>query len=210
MILYLAILALILFGLPRLFTGLYAAPRTYSADNAPSAPVAIVLGAGLSRSGVPSPVLQDRVDTAADLYFAGKVQKLLMSGDNRFEDYNEPGAMKAYALELGVPEADIILDFAGRRTYDTCYRAGFIFGVQDAIIITQAFHLPRAVFLCNSLNVKAVGVPADRRTYLRRSLAYWNLRELIATTSALWDAWVGHPLPVLGDPEFIFPAKTQK
>ena len=114
----------------------------------PAAPAAIVFGAGLWRDGSPSPVLQDRVATAADLYFSGKVKKILMSGDNRFIYYNEPGAMKKFALSLGVPEEDIVLDYAGRRTYDTCYRARAIFGLKEAILVTQSFHLPRALILC--------------------------------------------------------------
>ena len=113
----------------------------------------------------PSPVLRDRITTAAELYFDGKVQKLLMSGDNRFLDYNEPGAMQAYALELGVPESDIILDYAGRRTYDTCYRARFIFDVTDALVVTQAYHLPRVLVTCQGLGINAIGVVADQRDY---------------------------------------------
>jgi SanA protein len=197
-----AILALV-----RLYTGLYAASIRYSIAQAPSAPVAIVLGAGLYRDGTATPILRDRVSAAAQLYFAGKVQKLLMSGDNRFVNYNEPAAMQAYALQLGVPSADIVLDYAGRRTYDTCYRARAIFDVTDAIIITQDFHLPRALYLCNQLGVHAVGVSADLRTYRRSSLAYWNLREVIASPVAIWEVQVSHPLPVLGDPEPIFPAR---
>lgn len=193
--------------LTRLYTGLYAAKISYSAAQAPSAPVAIVLGAGLYRNGAPTPVLRDRVSAAAQLYFAGKVRKLLMSGDNRFIDYNEPAAMYTYALELGVPGADIVLDYAGRRTYDTCYRARVIFGVTDAIIVTQDFHLPRAVYLCNQLGVRAVGVSADLRAYQRSSLAYWNLREILASPVAIWEVNISHPVPVLGNPEPIFPAK---
>ncbi len=100
---------------------------------------------------LPPRYLQDRVQTAANLYFAGKVEKLLMSGDNRFVDYNEPAVMRKVALSLGVPEEAIVLDYAGRRTYDTCYRAKAIFGVTEAILVTQAFHLPRAIYLCNRL-----------------------------------------------------------
>jgi SanA protein len=150
-------------------------------------------------------VLRDRVETAADLYFAGKVQKLLMSGDNRFVEYNEPGAMRAYALELGVPEDAIVLDYAGRRTYDTCYRAKEIFGVDQALLVTQRFHLPRALVICNGLGVAGEGVSADRRAYRRSSLGIWNLRELPATLVAFIDTFITRPLPVLGEKEPIFP-----
>ena len=90
--------------LPRLITALFAIPRSYSAQSAPTTPVAIVFGAGLWRDGTPTTVLRDRIATAAELYFSGKVQKILMSGDNSYLDYNEPGAMREYALSLGVPE----------------------------------------------------------------------------------------------------------
>jgi SanA protein len=199
------IFAVITLGLPRLITELLSRPRIYTARGVPAAKVAIVFGAGLDRDGSPSPVLRDRVATAAELYFTGKVKKLLMSGDNRFIYYNEPGAMLEYALQLGVPRIDIVLDYAGRRTYDTCYRAKHIFKVDEAILVTQDFHLPRAVFICNSLGLPANGAIADRRDYARSSDFYWFLRELPAATAALWDVWIERPLPVMGDVEPIFP-----
>ncbi len=189
---------------PSLVTEVSAHSRLHSVGDAPKTRVAIVFGAGLSRNGTPSPVLRDRVETAAQLYLTGKVEKLLMSGDNRFLDYNEPGAMQDYALRLGVPEKDIILDYAGRRTYDTCYRARHIFNVEKALLVTQQFHLPRALFTCNNLGIQAVGVAAEVRHYQSRSYAYWYLREVPATTVAMWEVWVSRPLPVLGQPEPIF------
>ena len=182
----------------------YARPLTFSPATVEPAPVAIVFGAGLTRSGLPTPVLQDRVTAAADLYFAGKVQKILMSGDNRFANYNEPAAMRAWALHLGVPDQAIVLDYAGRRTYDTCYRARAIFGVSRAILVTQSFHLPRALLLCNALGVPSDGVASDLRRYSRFSSLSWNLREFPAIFVSYWDIDVAHPLPVLGKPEPIF------
>jgi len=132
------------------------------------------------------------------------VEKILMSGDNRFITYNEPGAMRDYAVGLGVPKEDIVLDYAGRRTYDTCYRARHIFNVKEAILVTQSFHLPRALFTCNNLGINSNGVPADVRHYLRRSYAIWVAREIPATTVAMWEVWISRPLPVLGKPEPIF------
>ncbi len=190
--------------LPRLITALYAGGRTYPAAEVPARRVTIVFGAGLTRDGRPTRVLRDRVETAVKLYFAGKTEILLMSGDNRFVDYNEPQAMKEYALHLGVPAEDIVLDYAGRRTYDTCYRAAAIFRVEEAILVTQNFHLPRAIYTCNHLGVDAVGVAAENHYFLKRSRLYWNLRELAATPVALWEIHVTRPLPVLGDPEPIF------
>jgi vancomycin permeability regulator SanA len=204
-LLSLAVLGLLVLLVPRLVTALYSYKRVYTVTDVPARRVAIVFGAGLWRDGSPTPVLYDRVATAADLYHAGKVEKLLLSGDNRFVDYNEPAAMRETALQLGVPDEDIVLDYAGRRTYDTCYRAKAIFGVTEAILVTQEFHLSRALYLCNHLGVDGIGVDADLRDYRRLSVLYWNLRELIATTAALWDVHIAHPVPVLGDPEPIFP-----
>jgi SanA protein len=195
--------------LPRLITALYALPRSYSSQDAPSAPVAIVFGAGLWRDGTPTTVLRDRIATAAELYFTGKVQVILMSGDNSYLDYNEPGAMRDYAIKLGVPEASIVLDYAGRRTYDTCYRAKTIFGIEKAILVTQSFHIPRALYTCNALGLKAVGVPSDLHDYRLFSRLYWQIRELPATLTALLDVHVFRPQPILGEPEPIFPVNNQ-
>lgn len=191
--------ALALLG-PRLYTALRYGSLIRSVQEAPQTRVAIVFGAGLLRDGRPTAVLYDRVATAVDLYRQGKVEKLLMSGDNRYENYNEPGAMQRAAVEMGVPADDIVLDYAGQRTYDTCYRAKAIFGVTEATLVTQSFHLPRALFICEALGLPATGVSADRRPYLRRSLVAWNLREVLATAAALWDVMIGRPEPILGEP----------
>ena len=195
-----------LFGLllPRFILLLYSKPRIFSAAAVPPRRVAIVFGAGLWRDGTPTPVLRDRVQTAANLYFDGKVEKLLMSGDNTTVEYNEPEAMRQYALGLGVPDEDIVLDYAGRRTYDTCYRARDIFRVDSVILVTQDFHLPRALYLCNMLGVDAVGVPADIQYYRKISRAIWHFRETLATLDAINDIMYKKPVPVLGDPEPIF------
>jgi SanA protein len=197
--------ALLTLLVARLVTGTYARPRTYSVAEVPPRRVAIVFGAGLWRDGTATPVLYDRVARASELYFSGKVEKLLMSGDNRFVEYNEPAVMREVALSLGVPDQAIVLDFAGRRTYDTCYRAKAIFGVSNAILVTQQFHLPRAIYLCNHIGVEGVGVSADGRVYRKSSVLIWNVREFLATVNALWEVHVSHPVPVLGDQELIFP-----
>ncbi len=189
---------------PRAYTLLRYRSAIYAPAGAPDGRVAVVFGAGLLRGGRPTPVLYDRVATAAELYHSGKVSRLLLSGDNRFVDYNEPGAMWQAARELGVPAEALILDYAGRSTYDTCYRARAIFGLRQAVLVTQSFHLPRALFLCEALGLEAVGVSADRRSYLPRSLAYWNLRETFATAAALWNVVVARPTPVLGQPIPIY------
>jgi SanA protein len=205
LLLALAALGLLALVLPRLFTTVYSRSRIYTVDSAPTERVAIVFGAGLTRGGYPTAVLRDRVETAAHLYFAGKVQKLLMSGDNRSDNYNEPGAMSEYALSLGIPADAIVLDYAGRRTYDTCYRAKAVFGLNSALLVTQQFHLPRALFLCNALGIQALGVEADNLHYFPLLLLIWNIREQLATVGAFVDVYVSKPIPVLGKPEPIFP-----
>lgn len=172
-------------------------------EDIPARRVAIVFGAGIWPDGRLSDVLADRVSTAVALYQAGKVEKLLMTGDNRFVDYNEPQRMKEYALSLGMPERDIVLDYAGRRTYDSCYRAKEIFEVPNAILVTQHFHLPRALYTCNGLGLESVGVAADRRTYKR--ILWFTLREQPAILMAWWEVMVSHPEPVLGDRLPLFP-----
>jgi SanA protein len=210
LVLILLLIAAVAVLIPRLITAVYAASRTYVADKSPTRPVAIVFGAGLRRDGTPTTVLSDRVETAVALYKQGKVSKLLMSGDNRFANYNEPEAMRQYALQLGMRDEDIVLDYAGRRTYDTCYRAGAIFGIKDAVLVTQLFHLPRAIYTCNMLGVEAVGVEADRAYYRKITRFFWNIRELPATFTALVEVHLTHPLPVLGEPEPIFPEVSRK
>jgi SanA protein len=201
---YLSLLAGFIILLTRMMFVHNASAETFSADGAPGRRVAIVFGAEVKRDGTPSVVLRDRIETAVALYKTGKVEKLLMSGDNRFVDYNEPEAMRQYALKLGMPDSDIVLDYAGRRTYDTCYRAKEIFGVESAILVTQGFHLPRALFLCKAFSIDAVGVNSDNYYYLKRLRLYWNVRELFASFQSLLDVYLLKPLPVLGKPEPIF------
>lgn len=166
---------------------------------APHAPVAVVFGAGIAQSGQLSPMLRDRMDTAIALYRAGVVRKLLVSGDNRSVDYDEPGRMYDYALARGVPASDVVRDYAGRRTYDTCYRAKAIFGVTQAILVSQRFHLARAIFTCRALGVDSVGFAADIHVY--GSESYYRLREGFASVAAWWDVKVLRPLPVMGERE---------
>lgn len=187
----------------RWWTDRHFQARTYTLDTVPARPVAIVFGAGVWPDGRLSAVLEDRVYTAVQLYRRGKVRKLLFSGDNRYIEYNEPGHMRDYALELGVPDEDIVLDYAGRRTYDSCYRALHIFGVQQAILVSQAYHLDRALFTANGLGLDAIGVPADRRDYLHIRDYWW--REMAATALAWWQVEISRPEPVMGDPLPIFP-----
>lgn len=155
----------------------------------PSRPTAIVLGAGLWPDGSLTPVLADRVATAADLYHAGTVQTLIFSGAAN-PDRDEPQAMLDYAVRLGVPPEAILLDKEGDRTYDTCYRAREVFGVEQAVVVTQRFHVARSLYLCDGLGIDGVAVVADRQRYSLRRVV-WETREYLALLRAWWDLHVG-------------------
>lgn len=163
--------------------------------NLPENHVALVFGAGLNQSGGPSAFLYDRVATAADLYKAGKVQKLLMTGDNSTVSYNEVGVMRDTAVSLGVPDEDIVLDYAGFNSWNSCYRAREVFGLQSATLVTQRFHLPRALFGCNHLNVRSIGVAADRQPY---PTLYNELREYMGIAGMAWRILVNDQPKFLG------------
>jgi SanA protein len=201
LVIVLAVMGIVALFLPRLITALHVRQRVFSVADVPQKRVAVVFGAGVTRDGRPTLELAYRVATAAELYFAGKADKLLMSGDNRFVNYDEPTAMRRYAMTLGVPGEAIVLDYAGRRTYDTCYRARDIFQVQDVILVTQDYHLPRALYTCNALGVKAIGVAAGQG---KHSHLLDNVRECLATALAFGDVHVFRPVPVLGEPEPVF------
>lgn len=160
--------------------------------------VAIVYGARVYRSGRLSAMLRDRVETAVQLYHAGQVDTLLMSGDNRADHYDEPGHMRDYAIARGVPAEAILIDPSGLRTYDTCYRAKHFFDVEAAVLVTQAFHLPRALFTCDALGMDVTGVVADQRTYSSASLSWSESREIPALLVALFDVMRRRPATVMG------------
>lgn len=145
---------------------------------------AVVFGAAV-RNGYPTTMLRDRLDVAIALYDQGQIGRLIMSGDGRSADYDEPGVMARYAIQHGVPAEAITLDRAGLRTYDTCYRLSEVYGVSEAVLVTQAFHLPRALFTCEVMGIDAVGVSADQRIY--RSAQWYDFREFIAVNVAVWD-----------------------
>lgn len=182
----------------QLFVQLYATRFTYDADSVPTQRIAIVFGAGIYADGRLTAVLEDRMMTAIALYEQGKVDKILVSGDNRTLEYDEPTAMLNFALAQGVAAADIQPDYAGWSTYDTCYRARHIFQVEEAIVITQAFHLPRAIFTCRQLDIAAVGVAADRQSYARAR--WFAVREFGATFKALLELIRHQPAPIMGEP----------
>ena len=170
--------------------------RFCNPQQVPPKPVAIVFGAEVYRNGQLSPMLAARVQQAVEVYRLGHVRKILMTGDNSRTDYDEVTAMKRYAAELGVPAEVIYLDYAGFSTYESCYRAREIFGVREAVVITQGFHLPRAIYTCGHLGIEVVGLETnDRGNYLKRVLARHMAREMLATVKALWDLHLRKPLP---------------
>ena len=183
----LAFIVFVVLFLPKLIVVVYTSIYTFTVGNVPADRVAIVFGAGLRYDGTPTAILQDRVQTAVQLYEKGKVSKILMSGDNSFVDYNEPEAMRQYALSLGVPDEDIVLDYAGRRTYDTCYRASAIFQVQSAILVSQSCHMASALVICNSFGVKSSVVAADTIYCRKIDRVVWYARKLFATTKSVRD-----------------------
>lgn len=176
--------------------------RILTPDQIDARPVAIVYGAGVYPSGRLSPVLVDRMNTAIELYQAGKVQKLLLTGDNTLAHYNEPARMGDYARQQGLPESALAYDYAGRRTYDSCWRARHIFGLERVVLVTQGFHLPRALYTCDQIGLDAVGVASDKRTYMAAPV--WAVREALARVRAWYDTHIIAPQPTGGDPIDIF------
>ncbi len=162
----------------------------------PAERVAIVFGAGVLPNGSPTPMLADRVEAAVQLYQMGRVKKLLMTGDNSRTDYDEVSVMQRYASDRGVPAADITLDYAGFSTYESCYRAREIFGVTQAVVITQQFHLSRAVYTCRQLGVNAIGLGTpDWGRYGDGVMKSYSTREALATVKAVLEVNLIRPQP---------------
>jgi len=175
----------------------------YTLQSVPDRPVAIIFGALIYGNHSLSGMLADRVEAGAELYHAGKVKALLLTGDNHIDGYNEPEAMRQYALTLGVPDSALVLDYAGFRTYDSCYRARDIFKVAKVILVTQAFHLDRALLICNSLGIDAVGVAADEMRpggYETHTLLMSQLREFPSTVLSVINLLSGQKPTFLGEP----------
>ncbi len=157
----------------------------------------LVLGAGLLPDGRPNLMLGERINTGVDLYGAGVAPKLLMSGDHGREDHDEVNAMKDAAMARGVPSEDVFMDHAGFATYDSFYRAGAVFGVKRVVIVTQAYHLPRALWIARALGLEAVGVSCDTARY--RGQLYRDIREILARDKDFFKC-ILKPLPrYLGD-----------
>ncbi|MGW5493013.1 SanA/YdcF family protein [Streptomyces olivaceoviridis] len=172
--------------LPSAWLYVSTADRLRTTADVPRTEVAMVFGAGLWKHGEPSPYLAHRLDAAATLYRAGRIEVVLVTGDNSREDYDEPDAMRAYLTRHGVPDARIVSDYAGFDTWDSCVRAKKIFGVDRAVLISQGFHIRRAVALCEAAGVDSYGVGvADKHDV---TWYYGGTREVFAAGKAALDA----------------------
>lgn len=163
--------------------------------------VAIILGARVQPDGSLSHSLYDRVITAVELYRAGRVKKLLMTGDRQNDEYDEPAAMKRTAIEMGVAAEDIFIDNDGKRTYDSCYRANEIYEIKSAIIVTQDYHQPRAIYLCSAFGIDSIGINANLRKYVRED--YFNFREFFSRPGAWFEVNIYGFEQVKGDKQPI-------
>ncbi len=184
---------------------LYVTTKSYIYDDVtgvPKAEAALIPGAAIFENGSLSPIFLDRVDKAIELYRAGTVAKILVSGDNSTVIYNEVNPVRLYLISQNIPDEDIFLDHAGFDTYSSMYRARDIFGVTSLIISTQSFHLPRAVFIARRLGMEAHGVNADVGHILFRNY----MREVLANEKAVLDLmfhrrpkYLGEAIPIMGD-----------
>lgn len=178
-------------------------------QDVPECYTAIVLGAKVSNSGHLSDFLKDRMDVAVELYKQKKVKRFLLSGDHGRVNYDEVNSMKHYLLNYGVRTEDIFLDHAGFDTYNSMVRAREIFQVKDAVIVSQEFHLARAVYIARKKGLEAYGVSADRRAY--PSLKRLKVRELIANIKAFGELainkspkFLGDKIPITGDSKLSY------
>ena len=164
----------------------------------------LVLGCGVSASGQPSAMLADRLKRSVSLYNTGASPKLLMSGDHGRTDYDEVNVMKTYAVDAGIPSSNVFMDHAGFSTYESLYRTRDIFQAKKIIIVTQQYHLHRALYIANALGLEAYGVAADYRAYAGQ--ARYDLREFLARNKDFFTSlfqpkptYLGEAIPVSGD-----------
>ena len=180
-------------------------PVTSDAAKVPHAQAAIVLGAQVKPDGTPSDMLEDRIAAAAELYKAGRVEKLLLSGDHARVDYDEVGTMRRILLAQGIPARDIFTDHAGFDTWDSAQRAKRVFDVSTAVVVTQGFHMARALYDARRAGLQVTGFSADRRDY-GGAMAKLRLREAAARVKTMGDVvtgadphFLGSEIPISGD-----------
>lgn len=184
----------------------HMAERILSAEEATDmdADCILILGCGVREDDTPSLMLRDRLEAGIALYEAGAAEKLLMSGDHGRKEYDEVNTMKDFAMERGIPSEDIFMDHAGFSTYDSMYRARDVFCAKKVIVVTQAYHLPRALYVAEKLGLEAYGVAALDVNY--HGQMYRELREMLARAKDFCTAWLqpapkylGEAIPVSGD-----------
>lgn len=173
----------------------------YEVEDVPERPVAVVLGAGVRPDGLPSHLLAQRLELAVELYEAGRIEAVLVSGDNGVEHYSETDTMRDYLVEAGVPADRIAGDHAGFATWDSCVRAAEVFGVEEAVVLTQDFHVPRAVGLCRAAGIDTVGVGDNSIRERGFATVYGWVREVPAAVAALGTVLLRPDPTFLGDYE---------
>lgn len=177
-LLFIVVLGMLCLYLPNLYVKQSTKDQIdINIDNIEDIDCIVVLGAGVWGES-PSPMLRDRLDKAIELYKLGVSNKIIMSGDHGTNDYDEVNTMKEYAIENGVPSEDIFMDHAGFSTYDTVYRVKEVFGAKKIIIISQEYHLYRAVYISNKLGLKAYGISAEKINYSGQEIR--EFREILA------------------------------
>lgn len=197
--------AAVVFGLNAYVRG-YSSTKILSVEEASEiegVDCVLVLGCGVKDDG-PTHMLEDRLLKALEVYDTGVTAKLLMTGDHGRENYDEVNVMKKFASDRGVAESDIFMDHAGFSTYDSMYRADYIFGCKKIIIVTQEYHLYRALYIANKLGIEAYGVNSDQRTYGK--YLYREVREILARDKDLFKCifrsepmYLGEKIPISGD-----------
>jgi vancomycin permeability regulator SanA len=173
----------------------------------------IVLGCSVHSDGTPSHMLEDRLKRGVALYHAGAAPKILMSGDHGTEHYDEVSTMKRYAVEAGIPSEDVFMDHAGFSTYETVYRAKEIFGAKKILIVTQQYHLYRAMYIAQAMDLEVYGVAADYRQYSGQFAR--DVREVLARVkdfgmTIFWPepTYLGEPIPISGSGELTHDAQS--
>lgn len=164
------------------------------AATVPERPIGLIFGGGMKSSGIMSDMQTDRVIEGVALYKAGKVTKLMMTGDDGGYVGDEVTFMKQYALEHGVPASDILVDPHGYRTYESCYRERYVYGLTSVIAVSQTFHLSRILYLCQGFGIETLGVAADLRDYGFDGYKM-EVREALARLKAFWQLAITRPMP---------------
>ena len=203
-----ASLCLLVVLIPNLIVCLSSSNRIYEREEISDLPkdfdCILVLGAGVYSDGTPTPMLNDRLVVACEAYETGCSDRMIMSGDHLYADYNEPGAMKTFAVEQGIDSKVIFLDHAGISTYDSVYRAINIYGAKKILIVTQKYHLYRAIYLANSLGAEAYGVSANLRRYLgqpKYTVREWaaRLKDMTLSITKPEATYMGEKIDLSGD-----------